>query len=213
MIGWLQGTLADPWQQAQRQGLLLVCQGVGYELQISARLWRQLPPPGNALGLHVHTACRDDGWILFGFQTRAERDLFRELVAVSGVGPQMAMGLLGAMEVEELVRAIVQGDLRRLAAAPGVGRRTAERLSVDLRKRLGERFAQLAGDLAFDDPLGAEPLLPADGREEVQITLAALGYEPLEIQRALRAAAAGGGQACTDDWLRDCLRWLADTAA
>jgi Holliday junction DNA helicase RuvA len=86
-------------------------------------------------------------------------------------------------------------------------------LSVDLRKRLSERFAQLAGDGA-DDPLDAAGLpLAAAGREEVQITLAALGYEPVEIQRALRAVAADGPGATTDDWLRDCLRWLADAAA
>ncbi|MEB3265985.1 MAG: Holliday junction branch migration protein RuvA [Cyanobacteriota bacterium] len=213
MIGWLQGILADPWQQGQRQGVLLVCQGVGYELQITARLWRQLPTTGHELGLHIHTACRDDGWVLFGFPARCERDLFRELVAVSGVGPQMALGLLGAMEVQELVQAIVQGDLRRLAAAPGVGRRTAERLSVDLRKRLAERFALLAGAQP-DDPLDGAPLpLANPGREEVQITLAALGYDPLEIQQALRAVAASSAPATTDDWLRDCLRWLADAEA
>jgi len=209
MIGWLQGTLADPWQQGQRQGLILRCHGVGYELQVSGRLWRQLPEAGSTLALHVHTACRDDGWVLFGFASRAERDLFRELVAVSGVGPQMALGLLGAMAVEELVRAIVQADLRRLAAAPGVGRRTAERLSVDLRKRLAERHA-LAVESLDDDASDPPVSLSADGREEVQITLAALGYEPPEIQRALRAAAAGlGADDSAEAWLRDCLRWLA----
>ncbi|MFM7362073.1 MAG: Holliday junction branch migration protein RuvA [Cyanobium sp.] len=216
MIGWLQGQLAEPWQQAQRCGALLICQGVGYEVLLSSRHGRSLPPAGATLSLYMHTQARDDGWTLFGFPTKAERDLFRELVAVSGVGPQMALALLGAMEPQELVQAIVQTDLRRLAQAPGVGRRTAERLSVELRKRLQERFAGLVDP---PDPQecdeGAATAAPAEEcREEVQITLAALGYEPLEIHRALRAvgrdldAAAAG-----DDWIRESLRWLSRSAA
>ncbi|MEI7666432.1 MAG: Holliday junction branch migration protein RuvA, partial [Synechococcaceae cyanobacterium ELA263] len=111
MIGWLQGQLAEPWQQANRYGALLICQGVGYELQFSPRHWRQLPPVGVELALHIHHSIREDGWSLYGFPLRHERDLFRELVAVSGVGPQMALGLLGTMTPEELVRAIIQADL------------------------------------------------------------------------------------------------------
>jgi Holliday junction DNA helicase RuvA len=157
---------------------------------------------------------RDDGWTLYGFASRAERDLFRELVAVSGVGPQMALGLLGQLSCEELVRAIVQADLRLLCQAPGVGKRTAERLAVELRTRLQERYA---ADL---DPMDRADLelggsadqaeLEADVRQEVSLTLTALGYEALEINRALRAVASlpglESGQA--DDWLRESLRWL-----
>jgi Holliday junction DNA helicase RuvA len=138
-------------------------------------------------------------------------------VAVSGVGPQMALGLLGIMTAEELVRAIVQADLRRLAEAPGVGKRTAERLSVELRSRLKERFCSLVEmPESFDDLLDGEASLPqGSGRDDVQITLGALGYEPLEIQRALRAVAAQGLTATADgdEWIRECLRWLSRSAA
>jgi Holliday junction DNA helicase RuvA len=217
MIGWLQGRLAEPWQQANRCGVLLICQGVGYEVQLSLRQWRHLPVVGSDLCLHVHHSIRDDGWTLFGFPERRERDLFRELVAVSGVGPQMALGLLGALEVETLVRAIVHGDLRSLTQAPGVGKRTAERLSVELRRRLQERFAGLVDPLGPEEGLGnAETAFPAAScREEVQITLAALGYEPLEIHRAVRAVAAAGvdGAATADDWIRESLRWLSRAVA
>ena len=217
MIGWLQGQLAEPWQQANRCGALLICQGVGYELQFSPRHWRALPQVGAELALHVHHSIREDGWTLYGFPLRHERDLFRELVAVSGVGPQMALGLLGIMTAEVLVRAIVQADLRRLAEAPGVGKRTAERLSVELRSRLQERFCSLVElPQSFDDLLdGAVNLPQGAGRDDVQITLGALGYEPLEIQRALRAVAAQGLTAAADgdEWIGECLRWLSRSAA
>ena len=217
MIGWLQGQLADRWQLGQRCGLLLVCHGVGYEVQITRRHWDGLPADGQNLTLHVHQTIRDDGWTLYGFGQRQERDLFRELVAVSGVGPQMALALLGAMEPQELVRAIVQTDLRRLIQAPGVGRRTAERLAVELRKRLQERFTEMVAPDDGDDhddsgPGSAGPV--GDCREEVQITLAALGYEPLEIHRALRAVSRDlSEQAEGDDWIRESLRWLSRSAA
>lgn len=215
MIGWLQGQLTHPWQQDKRYGLMLVCQGVGYDVQVSQRQWQQLPAEGSAVSLHIHHAIRDDAWILYGFGERHERDLFRELVAVSGVGPQMGLGLLGAMDPAELVQAIVQADLRRLCQAPGVGKRTAERLAVELRTRLQQRFlGQLEGSDDLD-PLGEGPQLPAAGRDEVQLTLAALGYEALEIHRALRAVSATGldAESQPEDWIRECLRWLSRQVA
>ena len=210
MIGWLQGDLADPWQQDKRQGLLLICQGVGYEVQVSQRQWQRLPAEGSRLSLWIHHAIRDDGWTLYGFAERPERDLFRELVAVSGVGPQMALGLLGTMESSALVHAIVQADLRSLCQAPGVGKRTAERLAVELRSRLEQRW------LASEGPSTAvEPELRAGDLEEVQLTLSALGYEPLEIRRALQQASSQGLEATAEAevWIRACLQWLSHQAA
>jgi len=215
MIGWLQGQLTHPWQQDKRFGLMLVCQGVGYDVQVTQRQWQQLPGEGSALSLHIHHAIRDDAWLLYGFGERHERDLFRELVAVTGVGPQMGLGLLGAMDPGELVQAIVQADLRRLCQAPGVGKRTAERLAVELRTRLQQRFLGQLEDQEASDPLADLSLLPASGRDEVHLTLAALGYEALEIHRALRAVAGGTmvAGAPADDWIRECLRWLSRQVA
>ncbi|MCT0200910.1 Holliday junction branch migration protein RuvA [Synechococcus sp. CS-1325] len=214
MIGWLQGTVAEQWQQGNRCGLLLACQGVGYEVQLTRRHWDGLPPAGSSLVLYIHQAIREDSWTLFGFGARHERDLFRLLVAVSGVGPQMALALLGAMPTEELVRAIVQADLRLLAKAPGVGRRTAERLSVELRSKLAEAvdFDETdPGELAVD--AASQPA--STTRDDVQITLTALGYEPLEINRALRAVGRQGlaPELGADDWLRESLRWLSQQVA
>lgn len=218
MIGWMRGEVADPWQQASRCGLLLICQGVGYEVQVSQRLWVRLPAEGSALTLHVHQSIREDGWTLFGFESRPERDLFRELVAVSGVGPQMGMALLGAMEVADLVTAIVEGDGRRLSQAPGVGKRTAERLCLELRQKLVQRFSVLVPGLAPAESGGvAEGAGFAGGGlgEEIQATLLAMGYDHREIQAALRAVAAGGLDPAADPerWLGDCLRWLSRSVA
>ncbi|MFM1798028.1 MAG: hypothetical protein RLZZ117_306 [Cyanobacteriota bacterium] len=224
MIGWLRGEVEDPWQQASRCGLLLICQGVGYEVQITQRHWIALPARGSQLTLHIHQSIREDGWTLFGFPSRAERDVFRELVAVSGVGPQMGMALLGAMAADDLVTAIVEGDGRRLSQAPGVGKRTAERLCLELRQKLPQRFSLLLSERA---PLAAGGETAGEGKEraaapegdvngeEVHTTLLAMGYEPREIHAALRAVASGGLEATagTERWLGDCLRWLSRSVA
>ena len=214
MIGWLQGELSDPWQQGARQGLVLRCQGVGYEVQVTQRLWQQLPPPGHGLALAIHHVIREDQWTLYGFADRRERDLFRELVAVSGVGPQMALGLLGTLPPQELVQAVVGADLKRLTQAPGVGKRTAERLTVELRTRLQQRFLGLE-PLPDDDDGGGSPQLASGVTDELQLTLAALGYEPLEILKAQRAVARMGLLDGNDaeGWLRECLRWLSAEGA
>ncbi len=215
MIGWLQGHIAEPWQQANRCGVLLICHGVGYEVQLSTRHWQGLPPPGGELVLHVHHSIREEGSVLFGFRERAERDLFRELVAVSGVGPQMALGLIGTLDLPELVQAIVAADLRSLSRAPGVGRRTAERLAVELRKRLQERFPALADGVGMEEEGDPGAASPSPGlAEEVRLTLATLGYESLEIHRALRRVGRQElAEAGAEEWIRACLRCLSERAA
>jgi Holliday junction DNA helicase RuvA len=129
----------------------------------------------------------------------------------------MAMGLLGSLKAEELVAAIVHADLRSLMQAQGVGKRTAERLAVELRSRLQERFPELLnGAAATAEALPSAEAMPAgQGREDLQLTLAALGYEMLEIHRAIRAVAAQGdcSEGDTDGWIRECLRWLSRPAA
>jgi Holliday junction DNA helicase RuvA len=231
MIGWLQGELADPWQLDKRYGLQLRCHGVGYDVQVSHRQWLQLPVAGSPTALHIHASIREDSSTLYGFSDRHERDLFRELVAVSGVGPQMALGLLGAMAPGELIQAIVHADLRRLTQAPGVGKRTAERLAVELRSRLQKRFLnQLdasfggeAGEGVDDGDADLAIGLEGASRDEVHLTLGALGYEALEIQRAIRgvaglgviegAGANGRSNDTAEDWIRECLRWLSRDVA
>jgi len=226
MIGWLQGQVLDLWQQSNRCGVLLAVAGVGYEVQLTRRQFAALPARGASLELHIHHAIREDGWLLFGFGERSERDLFRELVAVNGVGPQVALSLLAELEPQTLVVAIIQADLRLLARTPGVGKRTAERLAVELRERLQQRFSAWSAAVGgVDEPealdaAAGSPALSVSARDDVQLTLTALGYEPLEIQRALRAVAVlgqqGGAGPMDDDaeaWIREALRWLSRDAA
>jgi len=212
MIGWLEGEVRQFWQRGARQGVLLVCCGMGYEVVLHGRLYnhvKALPHPSGApqgLSLFTHLHVREDGWLLFGFETDAERELFRELIGVSGVGPQLALGLLGFFPLPELVQALVQADIKRLSQAPGVGRRSAERLAVELRRKLAERFGQ-GGEV---EPVDSVPSLPmGELRQDVELTLTALGYEPGEVNQALVAVALDQDAKSAEDWIRGCLRWLA----
>ncbi len=212
MIGWLEGDVRQLWQRGARQGVLLVCRGIGYEVVLHQRFHSHvggLPSRSDGgpqrLALFTHLQVRDDGWLLFGFETDAERELFRELISVSGVGPQLALGLLGFFPLPELVQALVQADLKRLSQAPGVGRRSAERLAVELRRKLAERFGQ--GEAAA--PMDVAPLPTGELRQDVELTLTALGYGPGEVHQAMAAMAVDQDAQSPEDWIRGCLRWLA----
>ena len=139
MIGWLHGTIGDRWQEGNRCWLLLLCGPVGYELQVSESLWQ-----GTALEaqttIHTHLQQREDGQQLYGFETKADRNLFRLLISVNGVGPQVALGLISGLGAVSLLQAMAAEDVKVLCQAPGVGKRTAERLSLEWRSRLQERW-------------------------------------------------------------------------
>ena len=214
MIGWLQGRPLECWTQGNRSGVLLVCAGVGYEVHLTERHQHNLPDDKD-LNLWIHQVQREDGSSLYGFPLRQERDLFRLLISVSGVGPQAGLALMQECKPQELVDAISNGDLRRLCKAQGIGKRTAERLAVELRASI----AAFAGGVPA--PSLAEGIcseqLPESGAE-VDETLSMLGYDDLEIRRAIRAIAEGsdGTPPAGDDqdaWLRGCLQWLSRESA
>lgn len=175
MIGYLSGVL----RARQTQELVVDVQGVGYEVQVSLNTWFDLPESGQPVALYTHFLVREDAQQLFGFGTLAERDLFRELIRVSGVGPRLALAVLSGMTVAEFVRCVQAGDLAPLVRLPGVGRKTAERLLVELRDRL-------AGWLV------AAPVttsgVGADLTGEAESALIALGYKPAEAARMVAAA-------------------------
>ena len=134
MIGYLSGVL----RVKQAQELLVEVQGVGYEVQVSLNTYFALPEPGETVALHTHFVVREDQQQLFGFSELAERALFRELIRVSGVGPRLALAVLSGMTVADFVRSVRTGDTATLVRLPGVGRKTAERLLVEMRDRLAD---------------------------------------------------------------------------
>lgn len=172
MIAFLRGVLLE-----RTPGRIVVdVHGVGYELLIPVSTFQALPAAGSQVELRVHTQAREDAIVLFGFATARERALFERLLGVSGVGPKMALAALSGLSAPELAAAIAASDLARLTAVPGIGKKTAERICVELRDQLGE-FAAAA----------APPPMPA-AAEEVLSALVNLGYARALAEKAVRRA-------------------------
>jgi holliday junction DNA helicase RuvA len=153
--------------------------GVGYRLAVSAETLKGVPAAGREATLHTHLVARDDSLQLYGFSSEEERDLFLNLISVSGVGPKVALAVLSGGAPRELVRAIAGGDAKRFQAAPGIGKRTAERIIVELREKVGGKLAEAAATGASGD---------ADPRAEAREGLLGLGYNPAEAERLLDRA-------------------------
>lgn len=209
MIGYIRGTaIATTKNTANRTLLVIEAGGLGYEIQILPRAIAQLPALGDTVKLFTHVQMRDDVPYLYGFLSIAERDLFRQLTAVSGIGNQLAMSLLDTLELTELVQAIVTGNSRLLAKAPGVGVKTAERISLELRTKLAEWRSHVHLD---DAPTaGITPAL----REDVEMTLLALGYSVDETLQAIGAIAIEADVRDSLDsevWIKCAIAWLSRT--
>jgi Holliday junction DNA helicase RuvA len=154
--------------------------GVGYRLSVSAETLRQVPPVGGTVSLLTYLAVREDAMVLYGFATEEERELFELLTSVQGVGPKVALAVLGRGGPRDVIRTIAAGDARTLQGAPGVGKRIAERIVAELREKVGV-------DLPADD--GPITVLRSDGPHELaRAGLLELGYEPGEADRLLAAA-------------------------
>jgi Holliday junction DNA helicase RuvA len=158
--------------------VVVACGGVGYRLAVSAETLRRVPAVGGEVTLHAHLVVREDALSLFGFATEEERDLFLALLGVQSVGPKMALAVLSGGPPRELLRAVAMGDTARLQAVPGIGRRTAERIVVELREKVGV--------VPDEDPItvsrGDDPrLLARDG-------LVGLGVSPAEAEQLLDGA-------------------------
>ena len=181
MIARLRGTL----QEKTPERIILDVQGVGYDLRVPLSTYGSLPPLGEEVRLLVHTHVREDAISLFGFATSRERFLFEKMIGVSGIGPRLAIVLLSGLPPEDLVKALREGDVAGLCRVPGVGRKTAERLVVDLRDKLdgagGEPAAGRTGTPG--DPEGEDALLA-----DVLSALINLGYPSREAEKALSDA-------------------------
>ncbi|MGA7297342.1 MAG: Holliday junction branch migration protein RuvA [Rhodanobacteraceae bacterium] len=187
MIGRLRGTLISrqpPW-------LLVDVGGVGYELQAPMSTVYELPPTGNEVVLLTHQVSRDDAVALYGFSHESERTLFRNLLKVSGIGAKIALAVLSGVSSDEFARLVNAGDAQALTRIPGIGKKTAERMLVEMRDRvdqLGVRLPAAAGGGAGH---------PADAQGEALVALQQLGYKPAEAQRLVSKAAAEGDTAET----------------
>ena len=214
MIGWLEGLIVYKQQRGNRSQITLSCNGVGYEVQITQREWLTLVND-QTIQLWIHQTISPDNWQFFGFKSTQERDIFRELISVNGVGPQAGMALMQECKPQELVEAISNGDLRRLCKAQGIGKRTAERLAVELRASIAV-FAGMDPAPSLAEGVSSEQM-PESGAD-VEATLSMLGYDDLEIRRAIRAIAEGSDGPPPpgndqDAWLRGCLQWLSRDSA
>ena len=179
MIAYLQGRLA----QALPTQVVVDVGGVGYEVFIPLSSFDKLPQPGGEVKLLTHLSIRDDAHILYGFMTDGERDLFRLLIRhVSGIGPKIALNVLSGTTTTSLRFAVANGDVKALSRISGVGKKTAERIVVELKDKLGDEIAW-AGD-------GAAPELSADEQKvaDAVSALIALGSRPKEAQEAVRGA-------------------------
>ena len=172
MIGKLTGTLLEK----NPPQILLDCHGVGYEVDVPMSTFYNLPGTGEKVALLTHFVVREDAQILYGFATAPEREAFRQLIKISGVGPRTALSVLSGMSVADLSRAISAQDSGRIIKVPGIGKKTAERLLLELKGKLG-------ADLNLP---GAGPA-QSDVQSDIQQALMALGYSDKDAAAALKA--------------------------
>jgi len=185
MIGMLRGKLI--YQQAP--DLMLDVNGVGYELQASMTTFYDLPELDHEVTLHTHFVVREDAQILYAFSSTAERALFRTLLKVNGVGPKMALAIVSGMTVDEFAERVMAGDATGLTRLPGVGKKTAERLIIEMRDRL----PKTQGTGSVEQVAKREQMIPKSNPEEEAVNaLLALGYKPTEASRMVSRQADQG---------------------
>jgi Holliday junction DNA helicase RuvA len=172
MIGRLNGTLADK----NPPQVLVDCQGVGYEVDVPMSTFYNLPGLGEKVSLLTHFVVREDAQVLFGFGSAGERDAFRQLIKISGVGPRTALSVLSGMSVAEIGSAVTAQDASRLVKVPGIGKKTAERLLLELKGKIG-------ADLGLSSAGAAA----SDAEADILQALVALGYSDKEAQASLKA--------------------------
>lgn len=193
MIGKLTGLLAEK----QPPNLLLEVNGVGYEIEAPMSTIYDLPHLGEKISLFIHLVIREDAHLLYGFLTRRERECFRQLIKISGIGPRIALAILSGMSPDDLARAIQMEDAVAMARVPGIGKKTAERLILELRGKLGPDLGGL--------PAGASAA-PVSAQSDIISALLALGYNEREAVAAVKTLPA---DVSVNDGIRQALKGLA----
>lgn len=172
MIGYLEGLL----KLKEAPEVLLLVNGVGYELEASMQTHYRLPEPGQKAELYTHLSIREDAHKLFGFATKEERSLFRILIKVNGVGPKLALQILSSLTPDEFMTRVQSEDVASLVKLPGIGKKTAERLVIEVKDKLGELIDQSAVSLTAEQ----------GSREDALHALMALGYGNAEVRAILK---------------------------
>ena len=192
MIGHLRGRLVRKSPPA----LIVDVNGVGYELEAPMSTFYRLPEIGSEVELRTHLVVREDAHLLYGFATEDERRLFRDLLRVTGIGPKIGLALLSGIDVDTFLRCVEAQDVDALTRIPGIGRKTAERLLIEMRDRISA-LGQL--------PSGSRPVdAVAGSRAEAYAALVALGYRPVEATRLLKSVESEG--VGTEDLIRRALQ-------
>ncbi len=194
MIGFLKGRLAAK----QPPSLLVDVNGVGYEIEAPMSTFYTLPAVGEPTSLFTHLVVREDAHVLFGFATEAERRLFRALLKVSGVGPKMALGILSGSSVTDFLRIVEAEDTAMLTRIPGIGRKTAERVIIEMRDSVKKLSG--GGDATFAPAVGGS----ASAYSEAFGALVALGYKAPEVARLLKGQEDSGQS--TEELIRGALK-------
>jgi Holliday junction DNA helicase RuvA len=180
MIGRLQGKVIEK----QAPDLLIDVQGVGYEVLVSLNTFFDVPEVGEVVTLHTHFVVREDIQQLYGFTKLSERSLFRNLVKVNGVGPKMALAILSGMSANDFAICVHNNDTATLVKLPGVGKKTAERLLIEMRDKIGD-IDTSAGDAGSESSLSAQ----SDMAQEAESALIALGYKPTDAAKIINRVA------------------------
>jgi Holliday junction DNA helicase RuvA len=199
MIGSLRGRLIDK----SPNRIIVDVQGVGYEVHIPLSTYYDLGADGGDVSLRIHTHVREDALQLYGFLTDLERQMFERLISVSGIGPRLAIAVLSGLETRDLVAAVQRADVARLTTIPGVGRKTAERIVLELKDRLAQLAAPVAGAAL---PASSEP---ERIRADLLSALQNLGYHRPQAENAVDAVRASSPDAAFETALRMALRELA----
>ena len=186
MIGRIKGRLLSK----QPPELLVDVHGVGYEMEAPMSTFYQLPVVGEEVVLHTHMVVREDAQLLYAFYSTGERKLFRDLIRINGVGPKLGLTILSGISARDFARAVLEGDTASLTGLPGVGKKTAERLIVELRDKLGDDIVPVSEDStgASSVTVGQQPSPVSDAVS----ALTALGYKAQEASRMVRAVDAAG---------------------
>jgi Holliday junction DNA helicase RuvA len=188
--GTVQGKSAD-------RVLVSTASGITYEIAVPIGVLERMPDIGARVSLRTTLVVREDGWALFGFDEAYERDVFQRLLGTTGVGPRLALALVSALGGARVVRSVRESDIAALCTVPGVGKKTAERIVLELKDRLR--------DIAAPDGEAAGPIAPA---EQAVQALMNLGYPAADAERAVRAAVSGGTAAEAVDLIRGALKLL-----